>query len=56
MFNFQGTGIKIVLAITLVLSVFGVFKYQSSKILIKVIHNFWGYAIGQTVYNLGLHG
>jgi len=32
MFNFQGTGIKIVLAITLVLSVFGVFKYQSSKI------------------------
>ena len=32
MFNFQGTGIKIALSITLVLSVFGVFKYQSSKI------------------------
>lgn len=32
MFNFQGIGIKIALAITLVLSVVGVFKYQSSKI------------------------
>ena len=32
MFNFQSMSIKIVLAITLVLSVVGVFKYQSSKI------------------------
>lgn len=32
MFSFQNMGIKIALAITLILSVVGVLKYQSSKI------------------------
>lgn len=32
MFNIQGTGIKIALAIALILSIIGLFKFQSWKI------------------------